>query len=313
MGIFIMNKRILHCLIKGIIAIVLVVAIVMIGGRLQSNRSSSSLLGAQANLQSSSKDDDQLEVHFFDVGEADSALVSFGEHYMLIDGGSPKDSSFIYTYLKEHGINHLDYIVCSHEHEDHVGGLAGALNYATVGTAFVPVTDGEGRAFESFVKYLKKQDKVITVPSPGDKVYLGDARVTFLGPVDMQLAENNPNNSSIILQIKYKKIAFLFTGDSEAEEEISVATAGRNLRCTVLKVAHHGSSTSSVDSFLKKARPKYCVISVGKDNSYGHPDELVVERLRKYANEIYRTDVDGEIVCATDGRKITVKAEKRKN
>ena len=284
------------------IAVVSFIVIFTKGTLLHNNNTEAGL----ASYEDEQNDDGVLEVHFFDVGEADSALVSFGDHHMLIDGGYPSESSFLYSYLKNHQIDHLDYIVCSHAHEDHVGGLAGALNAVTVGTAFAPVEEAEGRSFEGFVKYLKKQGKTITVPKPGDKVYLGDARVMFLGPVDMSLAEEDLNNSSIILQVKYKKTSILFTGDAGMPEEASVVASGMNLRSTVLKVGHHGSSTSSSETFLRRVRPKYCVISVGKDNPYGHPHEETISRLEQFTKEIYRTDRDGEIVCICDGRDVRI-------
>ena len=242
-----------------------------------------------------------FSIHFFDVGEGDSALVECEGHYMLIDGGSPECSSFLYAYLEQHEIPYLDCIVCSHAHADHVGGLSGALNYATVGTAYCSVTEYDSRAFRSFVKYLGEQNVGITVPSPGDTFSLGDATVTFLGPVDMSLADENENNSSIILRIDYGATSFLFTGDAEREEELSVVESGQNLHCTLLRVAHHGSYTSSSEEFLSAADPEYAVISVGGDNEYGHPHDSALDRLNGICDSLYRTDLNGEIISYSDG------------
>lgn len=246
-----------------------------------------------------------FEIHFFDVGEADSALVECDGHYMLIDGGNPGSSSFLYSYLQSHGIDYLDYIVCSHAHADHVGGLAGALNYASVGTAYAPVTEYDSRAFNSFVKYLSQQGKEITVPSAGDCFELGNAKVTIFAPIDMTLAALNENNSSIILRIEYGSTSFLFTGDAEIDEELSVVESQQVLQSTLLKVGHHGSYTSTSEDFLKAVNPEYAIISVGSNNEYGHPHDIVLNRLSKYCQEIYRTDIVGEIICSSDGEKLT--------
>lgn len=264
---------------------------------------------ASEEIRPSVPEDSSFEIHFFDVGEADSALVECDGHYMLIDGGNPGSSSFLYSYLKKHGIDYLDYIVCSHAHTDHVGGLAGALNYASVGTAYAPVTEYDSRAFNSFLKYLNEQGKEITVPSPGDIIMLGVAEVTFIGPVDMSLAEMNHNNASIILRIEYGSTSFLFTGDAEAEEELSVVAAGAELHSTLLKVGHHGSYTSSTEVFMNAVNPDYAVISVGKDNEYGHPHDTALERIMKYCSLVYRTDQDGEIICISDGQNLEIRYE----
>lgn len=246
-----------------------------------------------------------FEIHFFDVGEADSALIECDGHYMLIDGGNPGSSSFLYSYLQKHGIDYLDYIVCSHAHSDHVGGLAGALNYASVGAAYAPVTEYDSRAFNSFVKYLNEQGKEVTVPSPGDSIMLGVAEITFIGPVDISLAEINHNNASIILRIKYGSTSFLFTGDAEIEEELSVIGTNAELQSTLLKVGHHGSYTSSSEVFIAAVNPDYAIVSVGKDNEYGHPHDVALDRISRYCPSVYRTDLLGEIVCYSDGVELT--------
>ncbi len=251
-----------------------------------------------------------LEVHFFDVGEGDSALVECEGHYLLIDGGNPGNSSFLYSYLKQNKIEYLDYIVCSHAHADHVGGLAGALNYANVGVAYSPVLEYDSRAFNSFLKYLNEQNKTIRIPTPGESFSLGAAVVSFLGPLDMGLAETNENNSSIILRIQFGDTSFLFTGDAEKEEEISLVESGHNLQSTVLKVGHHGSNTSSSEQFLAAVFPNIAIISVGADNDYGHPHEEAMTNLSRYCDQIYRTDLQGEIVCISNGISVTVNTER---
>ncbi len=204
-------------------------------------------------------------IHFFDVGEADSVLVECDGQYMLIDGGNAGSSSFLYSYLEKHDFSYLDCIVCTHAHADHVGGLAGALNYAQVGTAYAPVTEYDSRAFESFVKYLGRQGKSITIPSPGDSFLLGSASVTFLAPLTAD--ESNTNNTSLVLRIVYGETSFLFAADAEVEEEADLLESGTELCSTLLKVAHHGSNTSSSQAFVDAVSPEYAVISVGEEKT----------------------------------------------
>lgn len=251
-----------------------------------------------------------FSIHFFDVGEGDSALVACDGHYMLIDGGDSTNSSFLYSFLRQHHIAFLDYAVCTHAHADHVGGLAGALKYAKVGTAFAPVKEYDSKSFESFVRYLEAQGKDITIPSPGDTFHLGSAEVAILGPVDMRLAQDNVNNSSIVLRIVYGNTSFLFTGDAEKEEELSIVGSRRRIRSTLIKVGHHGSNSSSSAKFMAAVRPKVAVISVGKDNDYNHPHDAAIKRIQKYAAEIYRTDLQGGIVCTSDGSSLSITTER---
>lgn len=251
---------------------------------------------------------DNFEVHFIDVGQADAALVLCNGKSMLIDGGNCEDSSLIYTYLKKHGVTHLDYVVASHGHEDHVGGLSGALSYATVGTVLSPVTWYDGNAFDNLLKWVDRRNAVITVPKPGDTFELGAATVEILGCN----AADDPNNSSIIMRIDYKDTSFMFTGDAEYEAEMAVLSTDCRLKATVLKVGHHGSYTSTSYRFLREVDPDYAVISVGKDNEYGHPHDEPMSRLRDAEVKVYRTDLHGDIICKSDGKKVTFETVKEK-
>lgn len=248
----------------------------------------------------------KLTVHFIDVGQADSALVLCDGKAMLIDGGNISDSGTLYSYLKKHGVTKLDYVIATHSHEDHVGGIAGALNFASVETVYCPVSSYESEAFENFAKYTKKHGASITVPKVGQSFDLGGASVKILG---CNSAED-PNNSSIVLKLSFGSTSFLFTGDAEAEAERIIIESGADLSATVLKVGHHGSDSSSSYRFLREIMPSYAVISVGADNSYGHPSEAVLSRLDDADVMVYRTDLQGTVICESDGKELFFTVER---
>lgn len=248
-------------------------------------------------------------VHFIDVGQADASLVICDGKTMLIDGGNADDSNLIYTYLKKQGITHLDYIVATHAHEDHVGGLSGALSYATVGTVFSPVTSYSSKAFQNFVKNVEKQGKSLTVPYVGQTFSLGSASCRVLAVN----TTSDTNNSSIVLRIVYGDTSFLFTADAEREVEQVMIDRGEPLSATVLKVGHHGSSTSSSYAFLWNVMPQYAVISCGKGNSYGHPHDEPLSRLRDADVQLFRTDMQGDIICTSNGSSVSFSVSRNRN
>ena len=250
---------------------------------------------------------DGLNVHFIDVGQADAALLTCGGQAMLIDGGNVDDSSLVVSYLENQGISHLDYVLCTHAHEDHVGGLSGPLNTCTVSHVLAPVTEYDSKAFEDFSKYTQAQGLSIEVPTPGDTFSLGQAQVTILGPVKEY---EDTNNTSIVLRVDYGQTSFLFTGDMERQAEEDLLQAGCQLEATVLKVGHHGSDTSTSYPFLRAVMPQYAVISVGAGNSYGHPSEDTLSRLSDADVTVYRTDQQGTVVAYSDGTQVTFQTGK---
>ena len=249
-------------------------------------------------------------VHFLDVGQGDCALVLCDGKAMLIDGGESDQSSKVYAYLKDKGIQYLDYMVATHGHSDHIGGLSGALNYAKVGTALCPVTEYDSKTFRNLVKYLGQQGVEITVPAPGDSFMLGSARVQVLGP---QKNYDEPNDTSIVLKVTYGQTSFLFTGDAERTAETDILARGYDLSATVLKVGHHGSDSSTSYPFLREIMPEYAVIQVGEGNSYGHPTENTLSRLRDADVKVYRNDLQGDIICTSDGTQVFFSVEQNEN
>lgn len=248
-----------------------------------------------------------LSVHYIDVGQADATLLICGDDTMLIDGGNVDDSSLVVSYLGQQGVEHLDYMLCTHAHEDHVGGLSGPLNTCTVEHVYSPVTEYSSNAFNNFVKYTKAQGKEVEQPTVGDSFSLGDAIVTILGPVKDY---TDTNNTSIVLRVDFGETAFLFTGDQERTAEADLLESGADLDATVLKVGHHGSSTSTSYPFLRAVMPTYAVIPVGTGNSYGHPSDDVLSRLRDADVTVYRTDLQGTVVATSDGKTVSFQTGK---
>lgn len=251
-----------------------------------------------------------FEIHFIDVGQSDATLVLCDGQAMLIDGGDTEDSDLMYAYLKNHGINHLNYVIGTHTHEDHIGGLAGALNFASVDVAYCPVTSYDSEAFGNFVKALDKHGVPITVPSGGDRFSLGSSECTILA---VNTDSSDPNNASIVLRIVYGDTSFLLSADAGQEVEQAILDGGTDIHSTVLKVGHHGSDTSTSYVWLRETMPQFAVISVGKGNPYGHPTEKVLSRLRDAEVTTFRTDLQGDIICVSDGTTVTFDTERHIN
>lgn len=254
-----------------------------------------------------SSNDKGFWIKFIDVGQGDAALIQCDGKYMLVDGGPADASSVIYTILKNSGIDKIDYMVATHPDADHIGGLSGALNYAQVTTCYCPVTEHDTKTFKNLVKYLNKQDVSITVPKAGDKFKLGSANVTILGPIG---ETDDTNNSSIVLRVEYGKNSFIFMGDAEVEEETQIINEYKNISADVIKIAHHGSASSSSKELLDAVKPQYAIVSVGKDNSYGHPVQATLDIISNAKATIYRTDLQGDITVKSDGKKISISTEK---
>ena len=242
-----------------------------------------------------------FSIRFIDVGQADAALIECDGHYMLIDGGNKGDSNLVYSILSKSGVQHLDILVGTHAHEDHIGGLPGAFNYATADLTLSPVTEYDTQVFRNFQKYADEKGGGLVIPAVGDRYSLGSADIEVLGVN----GGKDTNDTSIVLMITYGETRFLFTGDAEREAEQAILDRGADLSATVLKVGHHGSETSTSYPFLREIMPKYAVISVGTDNTYGHPTQDALSRLRDAEVTVFRTDLQGDIVCTSDGKEVS--------
>ena len=242
-----------------------------------------------------------LKVSFLDVGQADSILINANNKYMLIDAGNNEDGEKLVMYLKSLGIEKFDYVVGTHAHEDHIGGMDNIIDSFDIGTFYMPDVITTTKTFEDVLDSLEKKNLNFDTPQIGSTFYLVKSKIET---IYVGKDSKNLNNSSIILKLTYGNVSFLFTGDTESDVEKTLLN--KDIESDVLKVAHHGSNTSSSNAFLKKVNPKYAIISVGTGNSYGHPKSVILDRLEKLGTKIYRTDELGTIIVTTDGEKIEV-------
>ena len=261
---------------------------------------------SQTETTPSDGQDAAFQMHFIDVGQALSVLVECDGQFMLYDGGNVDDGSLVVSYLQNQGVEQLEYVFCSHAHEDHVGGLAAALAYFPAYHVYSPVTDASTKCFQDFVKYTQQQGLQVEVPAVGTMWPLGGATVTMLGPVAQY---SDTNDTSLVLRIDYGSTSFLLTGDMEKTAETDLVNSGANLRADVLQVGHHGSSTSTSYLFLNAVLPEMGVISCGVNNKYGHPHEETLSILRDAGVDVYRTDLQGTITIGSDGQNYTVGTE----
>jgi len=258
-----------------------------------------------------------FSIHFIDVGQGDAALIECDGQYMLIDGGDTSAKDKVYNTLEEKGIQKLEILAISHLHADHIGGLEKALTYASnIGITISNSSYASSEAFRKMEHQLGINGSKITVPHDGDKYSLGSAQVEV---IDVSADEGN---DSLVLLITYGKTKFLFTGDIEDEAQTRISDRFQNADdkaydIDLIKMPHHGSTSPHSDNgtgalyrFIRAFMPEYAVISVGKDNVYGHPHRETLDLLNDADIKVYRTDIDGDIVVKSDGKSLYFETSK---
>ena len=247
---------------------------------------------------------ENIKIHYIDVGQGDSILIQCGEHNMLIDAGTNSSEEDLISYLDNLNIQKFDYLVGTHTHEDHIGGMDKIVKKYDFDSILFPKTTSNTKTFENFVTEVKNKNKKLTAPDTTKTYILGDATFEILSPLKDEYEDQN--NYSIVIKLKYKDTSFLFTGDAEKLVEEDILDTNKDISADVIKIGHHGSSTSSSDKLLNETKPTYSIIMAGEGNSYGLPTEETLNKLKNIGSTIYRTDLNGTITATSDGENIEI-------
>ena len=240
-----------------------------------------------------------IKLSYLDVGQADSILIQIGNENMLIDAGNNSDGEGLVEYLKEQDISSFKYVVGTHAHEDHVGGMDDIINNFNIEHFYMPDVISTTKTYEDILDALENKKVRYETPNIDDTFNLGEAsiKVIYIGNDN-----NNLNNTSIVLKLKFKNAEFLFMGDFE--KDIEKTLLDKDIKADIIKIGHHGSDSSSSKDFIEKVNPSISIISVGKNNKYNHPKKSTIDLLNKVNSRILRTDELGTIIITSDGYKV---------
>ncbi len=250
-------------------------------------------------------------VHFIDVGQGDSILICCGEQTLLIDAGENNRGDEVLLYLSKLNIKKLDYVIGTHAHSDHIGGLDTVIS--SIKTENIILSDlpdsmvPDTKTYTDLLQAIIDNNVNLIAAEPSSKYSLGEGFFTLLAPLDDY---KDQNELSIITKFEFGETSFLFTGDAEFQSESDLLKNRTDVSADVLKVGHHGSETSSSQEFINAVNPEIAVIQVGENNSYGHPRVEALERLESVDAKIYRNDLNGNIVITSDGKELSVVCER---
>ena len=247
-----------------------------------------------------------LQVYFIDVGQADAIMIRVKDEYVLIDAGNNSDGPLLVDYFQDLGITEFQYVIGTHPHEDHIGGMDDIISNFSIENFYMPDVITTTKTFEDVLDALDSKQVELETPQIGDTFNLGDAifEVMHISDDDSDL-----NNTSIVLKLTYGNNKYLFMGDATDSVEKDIINDDNDIEADVIKIGHHGSKYSSTAEFIKKVNPEYAIISVGQNNSYDHPSTSTIDLLESNNIQIYRTNVDGTIISSSDGNTITFRTE----
>lgn len=260
------------------------------------------MCGCSANAETIKYTGDEA-VHFIDVGQGDSILVESNGQYMLVDAGEEDKGDIVVEYVRGLGIESLDYVVATHPHSDHIGGMDDVINSLNVENIIMPDMVTATRCFENMIDAVENNNVNVIKGEAGYSFSMGDFSCSIVGPVNIG---DDANNNSVVMKLTYGNDSILLTGDCSKEEEQDIIESNADISADLLKAGHHGSSTSDSDEFVKRVSPEIAVISCGKDNEYGHPHKETLDTFNKYGVDVHRTDEEGTIIAECSGNGINL-------
>lgn len=248
-----------------------------------------------------------MRLHYIDVEEGDSIFIELpNEKTMLIDAGEAVEGKKVINYIKQLGYSNIDYVVGTHPHTDHIGGLAQVINSFDVGKIYMPKVISTSKTYENLLNTISMKGLKIQTAKAGVNIINEDnLLIDIIAPNSDSYSDLN--NYSVVIKITYKNSKFIFMGDAETISENEILT---DVTADIVKVGHHGSNTSSGQNFVSRVNAKYAIISVGSDNNYNHPNMDIVDRWENSGAKIYRTDLNGTIIVTTDGNTFNIETEK---
>lgn len=250
----------------------------------------------------------EMAVHFIDVGQGDSTLFQTPQGSVLVDCSESEYGDDIVAYLKAQGVTELEYFIITHPDSDHMGAAAYILENFPVKVFVMNGQEKSAKFFENALDVIEKKNIETMIAVPGDIITVGALQLSVLGPYRLDFSTAEWNNASLILHATYGHRSFLLTGDAEEDGEEDLLKYHKNeLKCDVFSAGHHGSKTSNSQDLLNAAKPQYVVISCGKDNKHGHPNQEALDVFASVNATVYRTDELGSIVFVTNGENLEKK------